>query len=156
MASVPTRWKMTRMGLGRHARAIRIGRDLWQSPPLSETTEDRIVEDEFSSIPAAELLKKAVAKIKKADAARPQPFTGQTLPFSHLSVINYGKRIDEWFRHIAVMPKPPKCETYGNNTRNQSKSAAGISALQRRLRHTLHGRGGRTFTWVYTGASRYG
>ena len=29
--------------LGRHARAIRIGRDLWQSPPLSETTEDRIV-----------------------------------------------------------------------------------------------------------------
>ena len=99
-------------GLGRHAAAIRIGRDLWQSAPLSESTEDRIVEDEFSAIPAPELLKKAVAKIKKADDVRPQPFTGQTLPFAHLAVIDYGKRIDDWFRRLAASPKPPNVKQW--------------------------------------------
>ena len=72
-------------GLGRHATTIRIGRDMWQSPPLSENVEQQIEEDSFNNIPAAELLKKAVLRIKKADDVRPQPFTGQTLPLANLS-----------------------------------------------------------------------
>ena len=54
-------------GLGRHATTIRIGRELWQSPPLDATAECKIQERFFDdgSFPAPDMLKKAVAKLKK-------------------------------------------------------------------------------------------
>jgi hypothetical protein len=96
-------------GLGRHAHTIRLGRDLWQSAPLSEGAEARIEERLFDdgSLPPPVESKKAVAKLKKADEERPQPFAGRTLPFAALSFQDYGKRISEWFAKVAAEKEPP-------------------------------------------------
>ena len=94
-------------GLGRHATTIRIGRDLWQSQPLSASEEDRIEEDVFPNLPAAKDLKKDVAQIKKSDDVRPELFSGKTLPLAHLSVVHYGKLIQAWFDTVAAEAEPP-------------------------------------------------
>ena len=67
--------------------------------------EERFFDD--GAFPAPETLKKSVIESRKADEVRPQPYTGKTLPLAHMTVQNYGKRIDEWFARVAAEPKPP-------------------------------------------------
>ena len=64
--------------MGRHARTIRLGRSMWESPPL-EATEAALVEarffDDGSSPPLKEV--KAAEKLGKNPVEeRPAPFEG--------------------------------------------------------------------------------
>ena len=92
-----------------HASTIRIGRNLWQSAPLDESTESLIEERVFEhgSFPPLGESKKAVARLKKADEERPQPFAGRTLPYANLTVRDYGKRIDAWLNGVKREAEPP-------------------------------------------------
>ena len=53
--------------IGRHARSIRLGRSMWQSPPLSEEITSRIEETCFDDdfFPPAKAIQKALAAAKK-------------------------------------------------------------------------------------------
>ena len=96
-------------GFGRHASTIRIGRNLWQSPQVPKSIATSISERLFDdgTFPPAAAMKKAVEKIKKADEMRPQPFTRQTLPYAHFSVLDYGQRIAAWFAKLPLEKEAP-------------------------------------------------
>ena len=84
--------------LGRHARTIHLGRALWQSPPLDAKVASSVQErmlDDGTFLPLAEV-RKTVAQAKKPDEQRPPPFAGKTQPFAHLSVVDYGNRLNDW------------------------------------------------------------
>ncbi|CAK0869630.1 unnamed protein product [Prorocentrum cordatum] len=98
-------------GFGRHADIINMGRALWQTPPLGERVAQRIVEVEFDSrgYPASEELRKAFAKKKSMVEDRPAPYRGVTMPFASLSVVDYGRRMDEWLAQLqreGMAPEP--------------------------------------------------
>ena len=94
---------------GKHGSTIRLGRDLWQSERLPTSIASRIMERFFDggTFPPTITLKKAVEKIQKADDVRPQPFTGKTLPYVHLTRVDYGKRIDDWFAKLMLEKEVP-------------------------------------------------
>ena len=78
--------------MGRHARTIRLGKRLWQSPPL-EPHIAALIEERFwdGSFPAMKELKAAVASAKNPLEERPAPFAGNTLPSAKLTTIAYGQ-----------------------------------------------------------------
>ena len=86
-------------GFGRHASVIRMGRALWQTPPLDSCQERGITERFFDdgSLPPCEESKKSFAAAKKVQEMRPAPFQGKTMPHCGLSVIDYGQRMEDWF-----------------------------------------------------------
>ena len=72
------------VGFGRHARSIRIGKSLWESPALTETEKRSVKEplfDEDTFPPTQEALKAASAACQ-LEQERLQPFTGATVPGS--------------------------------------------------------------------------
>jgi hypothetical protein len=102
-------------GFGRYASTIRIGRELWRSPDLPTDVTRNISERFFDdgTFPPTHKVKKEVEKLKKVDESRPEPFTGRTLPNAHLTVANYGKRIDEWFATIMLESEIPNHKQLG-------------------------------------------
>ena len=101
--------------IGRHARTIRLGRALWQSPPLdanaTASVEERFFDD--GSVPPQAEIRKAVAKAKKLDEQRPSPFAGKTQPFTHLSVVNYGQRLQNWLDAVKLEDEAPTTQQLG-------------------------------------------
>ena len=84
--------------MGRHARTIRLGRSLWESPPL-EANVARLIEERFfddGTFPPLKDVKKAVTIAKNPQEERPAPFQGKTLPSAALTTIAYGQRMDRW------------------------------------------------------------
>ena len=61
--------------MGRHARTIRLGRSLWESPPLQPNVA-RLIEERFfddGTFPALKDVKKSVTIAKNPQEARPAP-----------------------------------------------------------------------------------
>ena len=99
--------------MGPHARTIRLGRALWESPPLVEEVANTIEETLFDGdFPPLAEMRKAVANVKQPDEQRPTPFAGKTQPFVNLSVINYGRRLDDWMAALLHEAEAPTTEQY--------------------------------------------
>ena len=67
--------------MGRHARTIRLGRSLWESPAL-DSKVSRLIEERFFDdgiFPPIKDVKKAVALAKNPLEERPAPFQSKTL-----------------------------------------------------------------------------
>ena len=101
--------------MGAHARTIRLGRALWQSPPLAEEHARNMRERFFDdgTFPPLGEVRKAVAKAKEPDEQRPAPFAGRTQPYADLSITRYGQRLYEWLdalQHEAEVPTTEQLE----------------------------------------------
>ena len=98
--------------IGRHARTIRLGRALWQSPPLAEHVTSSMQERFFDdgTFPPLKEVEKALAKAKKTEEERPAPFAGKTQPFVKLSVVSYGKRMRDWLETVRQEIEAPTTE----------------------------------------------
>ena len=105
--------------LGRHARTIHLGRALWQSPPLdahvASSMQERMFDD--GTFPPLAEARKAVAQAKKPDEQRPPPFAGKTQPFAHLSVVDYGNRLNDWLEAVNREEEAPTTEQFDLITR---------------------------------------
>ena len=69
--------------MGRHARTIRLGRALWESPPLASHVA-RLIEEQFFDdgiVPPLENVNKAVTLAKNPLEERPAPFPRQNIAF---------------------------------------------------------------------------
>ena len=98
--------------MGRHARTIRLGRNLWESPPL-ETNVARLIHERFfddGSFPPIKEVKTAVAQAKNPLEERPAPFAGKTLPTTSLSTIAYGQRLSAWLDRVKQEDEAPTAE----------------------------------------------
>ena len=100
--------------LGRHARTIRLGRALWQSPALDKDVINNMRErfsDDGTFPPLAEM-RKAVAAAKKPTEERPAPFAGKTQPYVHLSTVAYGQRVRKWLQAVKTEKDVPTTEQF--------------------------------------------
>jgi len=99
-------------GFGRHANIIRMGRALWQTPPLDSSQAHGITERTFDdgSLPSSEDSKRAFTSVKQNQESRPVPFQGKTLPYCSLSTTNYGSRLDNWFAALQEEEMKPAVE----------------------------------------------
>ena len=98
--------------MGRHARTIRLGRNLWESPPL-ETNVARLIHERFfddGSFPPIKEVKTAVAQAKNPLEERPAPFAGKTLPTTSLSTMAYGQRLASWLQTVQQEEETPTAE----------------------------------------------
>ena len=98
--------------IGRHAKVIQLGRNVWQSPPLSEAEARKVKEKVFESEhfpPKAEVLK-AAAEATKNEADRPAPFEGRTPASAKYSSIDYVKLMRDWFARLQGDREPPNTE----------------------------------------------
>ena len=89
-----------------------MGKELWESPQLTKREMQGVSEtffDEGSFPETAEALKAATAALK-LDDKRPEPFSGKTLPFVHLSVQAYGERISKWLHTVKQQEEAPTRE----------------------------------------------
>ena len=101
-------------GYGKYASTIRLGRALWQSPPLSESEAARVKErlfDEGCFPPTEEVLKHAAQAVKHEEE-RPLPFAGRTHPFAKYSVKRYGQLLENWMTQIAAEEETPTSEQW--------------------------------------------
>ena len=98
--------------MGRHARTIRMGRRLWESPPLEAHVQSLIEERFFDdgSFPPLKDVKAAVSAAKNPTEARPAPFRGKTLPSATLTTIAYGERLSTWLARVQVEDEAPTTE----------------------------------------------
>ena len=106
-------------GVGKHGACIRIGIHFWETSPLSATEEQQAVEplfDDGQFPPLREALD-AAKDITRMSEERLEPFTGRTEPYAHLSMNDYGARMDTWFTEIqseqnasTQQPEPPTHE----------------------------------------------
>ena len=98
--------------IGRHAKVIQLGRNVWQSPPLSEAEARKVKEKVFESghfPPKADVLK-AAAEATKNEADRPAPFEGRTPASAKYSSIDYVKLMRDWFARLQGDREPPNTE----------------------------------------------
>ena len=100
--------------VGRHARTIRLGKALWQSPPLTAAVMAGMAERRFDNgtFPAPAQIKAALARAKQADEQRPAPFVGTTKPYVHLSIIQYGKRLHAWLEAVTAEDEASTAEQF--------------------------------------------
>ena len=98
--------------IGRHATVIQLGRNVWQSAPLT-AAEQLSVQEEFfddgSFPPAAEVLKAAKTAIEDEEE-RPAPFQGLTKSSTKYSKIDYAKSFTDWFAKLATEEEKPNTE----------------------------------------------
>ena len=89
-------------GFGRHADIIRMGRALWHTPPLTEARARNIKETFFDDgrFPPSEQSKAAFAAKRSTKENLTQPLEGKTLPYVHLAVQKYGKRVTTWMEQL--------------------------------------------------------
>ena len=90
------------IGFGRYSSSIRLGRDLWQSPPLAADVQLNIRERIFdnATFPDRQQIKNAFRKLKQEEIARPLPFAGGTPEHVSMHVDLYECLISRWFRNI--------------------------------------------------------
>ena len=101
-----------RIGLGRHATCIRLGRDLWSSADLS-AAEQRCAKEfifDGNGYPQTKEALDAAASAMKLDQERPAPFTGKTLPRTHLTMFEYTSQCNRWLANLAREDDPPTAE----------------------------------------------
>jgi len=98
--------------MGRHAKTIRLGRSLWESPPLEAQVARRIDERFFDdgSFPPLKEVKKAVSMAKNPQEERPAPFQGKTLPSAALTTIAYGQCMGRWLDGVQQEDEAPTAE----------------------------------------------
>ena len=75
--------------MGRHARTIRLGRNLWESPPL-ESNVTHLTHKRFfvaGSFPPLKEVKSVVVLAKNIAEERPAPFQGKTVLPTTLTII---------------------------------------------------------------------
>ena len=89
-------------GFGRHAASIGLGRGLWESDALTPAEEKNVHEPRFDDgrFPPLETAFKAAQELIKKTEERPAPFEGKTEPFAHVSVVEYGRKLDTWFASL--------------------------------------------------------
>ena len=95
--------------IGRHATILQLGRNLWQSPPLS-TGEASLVKEQFfddGSFPPAEEALQAAREAIKNEEDRPAPFDGRTTASAQYSKFDYEKMLNEWFALLQDEREPP-------------------------------------------------
>jgi len=103
------------VGMGKHAATIRLGKDLWQTPPLAKFEQASMVEPFFndgSFPPAADALKAAAEAVKNAEE-RPQPYGGRTEPLTQHGVREYARMMDEWMEKLDKEKLRPNAEQRG-------------------------------------------
>ena len=89
-----------------------MGRQLWATPDLTATERAAAQEHFFDegSFPDVQASLDAAKQATKLDQERPAPFMGRTLPYAHMTMENYGKRINAWFNRVAQEEEPPTHE----------------------------------------------
>ena len=99
-------------GLGRHAKTIRLGKSLWQSPSLTPEERNSIQERFFDdgSFPPLKVTKKALEEARKLDQQRPAPYEGRTTPSVSYSIKDYGKLLDNWLGNVQNEKEKPTAE----------------------------------------------
>ena len=99
-------------GLGRHAKTIRLGKSLWQSPSLTPEEKNDIHERFFDdcSFPPLKESKKALEEVRKLDQQRPAPYEGRTTPSVTYSIKDYGGFLDNWLRNVQNEKEKPTTE----------------------------------------------
>ena len=98
--------------IGRHAAVIQMGRDVWQSAPLTAAEKAAVQEkffDDGSFPPAAEVLKAAREAVKNEEE-RPAPFDGRTAASARYVKVDYAKLFDEWFAKLHTEQETPNAE----------------------------------------------
>jgi len=100
------------IGFGRYSSSIRLGRDLWQSPPLTAKAKLNIRERVFdnATFPDRQQIKNAFRRLKQEETARPLPFAGGTPGLVRMHVDLYECLIYRWFRNIQNEENPPTPE----------------------------------------------
>ena len=101
-----------RIGFGRHAVCIHMGRELWCSAELSAAERMRAKEPFFDdgTFPDTEEALSAAKNIVKLDDERPKPFAERTQPHAHLTVKNYGAKLNTWLEQAGAEKEPPTTE----------------------------------------------
>jgi len=101
-----------RFGVGRYAASIRMGRSLWETPPLNASERLRVKERLFDNgtYPDTKDTLKAALQAMQANDDRTAPFQYKTQPFAFLTVKEYGTRIRDWLQKIEQSKEPPTRE----------------------------------------------
>ena len=98
--------------MGRHAKTIRLGRSMWESPPL-QANAARLIEERLfgdGTFPPLKDVKKAVTIAKSQQEERPAPFQGKTLPSATLTTMAYGRRVSAWLQGVQKEEEAPTPE----------------------------------------------
>ena len=98
--------------IGRHATVLQLGRNLWQSPPLSAAEESSVKEEFYDDgrFPPAEEVLKAAREAVKDEAERPAPLDGRTPASAQYSRIDCEKQFNAWFVLLQADKEPPNTE----------------------------------------------
>ena len=99
-------------GLGRHASIIRLGRALWQSPPLDASEKVRAKERCFQEgiFPPAAEAKKAAREAIKNQEDLPPAFADGSAPTAHYTQVHYQSLLDNWFDKLSKEKHKPNAE----------------------------------------------
>ena len=100
--------------IGRYAEVIQLGRNIWQSPPLTAAQEALVQEcffDDGCFPPNEEVLKAAKEAMKNEDE-RPAPFHGATQAFARYAYTDLARSFNIWFAKIRVEEETPNNEQY--------------------------------------------
>ena len=99
-------------GIGRYATVIQLGRNLWQSPPLSaaeaKATKEILFDD--GSLPPATTILKAAQEAVKKEEERLRPFSGSTHPWAQYIHTDLAKIFNDWFTRIGTEEETPNKE----------------------------------------------
>ena len=100
------------IGAGRHAASVCLGNELWGSANLTEAERKRAREHVFKQghFPNSRDALKAAEKLTVANDKRMAPFAEKTMPYAHLSLTEYGSRIDAFLRKLPMEDEPPTAE----------------------------------------------
>ena len=98
--------------LGRHARTIRFGRSLWESPTLDANAANLIRERFFDdgTFPPMTDVKTYVTLAQNPVEERPAPIQGQTLSSAALTTLAYGQCISAWLDRVKQEYEVPTSE----------------------------------------------
>ena len=99
-------------GFGRYAGIIRMGRALWQTPALTPEQAEHIAEVfcDDGRFPNQEQCKAAWKVVRSKDEQLASPFEGKTMPYCHLSVHDYGGRMEAWIQKLKTTSPGPELE----------------------------------------------
>ena len=98
--------------IGRYATVIQLGRNLWQSPPLTPVEAEAATErffDDGSLPPVAEVLKAAQEAFKNEEE-RPRPFNGSTQAWAQYRHTDLAHTFNDWFARIGAEEETPNTE----------------------------------------------
>ena len=99
-------------GIGRYATVIQLGRNLWQSSPLT-ADEAKVATEKFfddGSLPAAAEVLKAAQEAVRKDEERVKPFSGSTQAWAQYSQTDLAQIFNKWFVQIAAEKETPNKE----------------------------------------------